>query len=305
MIGFAIWLALFATAGFFAFSAQWLETAILFTVLFFYSLLSINIIRPTHRVLIERFGKFQFYKASGIFFRVPFLQRLIRVNITEMMDDIETQEVITQDNLNAMVDLQVYYKVNENAESVKNSQYNVFNYKAQIIALARTTMRNVIGQNSFIAVNSQRNKLNDTLRKTMQTEVSNWGIDIVRCELKEIKPPSDVQDTMNKVLKAQNEKLAAVDFATAAETQADGLRRAEIKKANGTKTAAILVAEGQAQAIKLVNEAAKKYFTGNAQLLKKLEVTENSLKSNSKIIIAKSAVNPLLLIGDEKAGGSK
>jgi regulator of protease activity HflC (stomatin/prohibitin superfamily) len=90
---------------------------------------------------------------------------------------------------------------------------------------------------------------------------------------------------MNKVVKAENEKVAAIDFATATETMADGARRAEIKKAEGIRQANILAAEGEAQAIKLVNEAADKYFVGNAQLLRKLETVERSLASNAKIVI--------------------
>ncbi len=90
---------------------------------------------------------------------------------------------------------------------------------------------------------------------------------------------------MNKVVKAENEKIAAIDFATAAETNADGVKRAEIKKAEGIKQAKILEAEGEAQAIKLVNEAAETYFVGNAQLLRKLQATETSLQNNAKIVI--------------------
>ncbi len=90
---------------------------------------------------------------------------------------------------------------------------------------------------------------------------------------------------MNKVVKAENEKIAAVDFATATETMADGARRAEIKKAEGIRQARILEAEGEAQAIKLVNEAADQYFVGNAQLLRRLETVEKSLANNAKIVV--------------------
>ena len=123
------------------------------------------------------------------------------------------------------------------------------------------------------------------LQETLRSETKLWGIDIVRTELKEIDPPKDVQETMNKVVKAENEKVAAVDFATAAETQADGVKRAEIKKAEGIKQARILEAEGEAQAIKLVNEAAEQYFKGNAQLLRQLEAVETALKDNAKIVL--------------------
>ena len=135
-------------------------------------------------------------------------------------------------------------------------------------------MRNIIGTLTLKSANSERGKINDELQATLRKETINWGIDIVRTELKEIDPPKDVQETMNKVVKAENEKIAAIDFATAQETMADGARRAEIKKADGIKQARILEAEGEAQAIKLVNEAANQYFIGNAQLLKRLETVE-------------------------------
>ena len=135
------------------------------------------------------------------------------------------------------------------------------------------------------SANSERGRINTDLLKTLMEETNKWGIDIVRTELKEIDPPRDVQETMNKVVKAENEKVAAVDFATAAETNADGVKRAAIKNAEGIKQAKILQAEGEAQAIRLVNEAAELYFVGNAQLLRKLQATETSLQNNAKIVI--------------------
>ena len=131
----------------------------------------------------------------------------------------------------------------------------------------------------------------------MREETTHWGIDIVRAELKEIDPPPDVQETMNKVVKAENEKVAAVDFATATETIADGARRAEIKKAEGVKQAKILEAEGEAQAIELVNKAADKFFVGNAQLLRRLMAVETALSKNSKIVIP-SGTQLVNIIGD-------
>ena len=90
---------------------------------------------------------------------------------------------------------------------------------------------------------------------------------------------------MNKVVKAENEKVAAVDFATATETMADGARRAEIKKAEGIKQAKILEAEGEAQAIQLVNKPPTSYFVGNAQLLRRLIMVETALSANTKIVV--------------------
>jgi len=201
------------------------------------------------------------------------------------MVNAEPQVIITNDNLNAIVDAQVYFKVKEDEQSVKNSQYNAANYRFQIVNLARTTLRNIIGTLSLRSANSERGRINTDLHDTLETETKRWGIDVMRTELKEIDPPKDVQETMNKVVKAENEKIAAIDFATAAETTADGIKRSEIKKAEGIRQAKILEAEGEAQAIKLVNEAAEMYFKGNAQLLRKLQTTENALKNNAKIVV--------------------
>ena len=250
-----------------------------------YLLLGVRIVRPTHRVLIEILGKYQKFGGPGFYWVLPGFQKLYAVNITEKMVNATRQEIITADNLNATVDAQVYFKVKDDEENVKRSQYNVFNYEDQIVNLARTTLRNIIGTLSLKSANSERSRINDELGKVLKTETQSWGIEIVRTELKEIMPPADVQDTMNKVVKAENEKIAAIDFATARETEADGMRRAAIKQAEGVKQANILTAEGQAEAIRLVNEAADRYFVGNAQKLKSLEVTESALKTNTKIVL--------------------
>ncbi|MDD3740370.1 MAG: SPFH/Band 7/PHB domain protein [Bacteroidales bacterium] len=254
-------------------------------VVFVFLLAGIKIIRPTHRGLIERMGKYHKYANPGFHWIIPGIDKLYKVNTTEQMVDAQPQEIITNDNLNASVDAQVYFRVNIDEESVKNSQYNVNNYQWQIVNLARTTLRNIIGTLTLKSANSERGKINAELHKTLCDETRTWGIDIVRTELKQIDPPRDVQETMNKVVKAENEKIAAIDYATAAETSADGTKRSKIKEAEGFKQSKILHAEGEAEAIKLVNEAADKYFIGNAQILKKLETLENALKDNSKIVV--------------------
>ena len=257
---------------------------LILTALFIF-FIGIRIVRPTHRALIEKLGKYKRFANPGFNWIIPVIDKMYQVNITERMVDAESQEIITIDNLNAKVDAQVYFKVRDDEQNVKNSQYNVFNYEYQIINLARTTLRNIIGTLTLKSANSERGKINDELHKTLRSETAYWGIEIVRTELKEIDPPKDVQETMNKVVKAENEKIAAIDYATATETAADGARRAEIKKADGIKQAKILAAEGDAEAIKLVNEAAEKYFVGNAQILRKLQAVENALSNNAKVVI--------------------
>ncbi|HBX53391.1 MAG: hypothetical protein A2309_12625 [Bacteroidetes bacterium RIFOXYB2_FULL_35_7] len=254
-------------------------------IVFFFLLSGIRIVRPTHRGLIERLGKYHKFATPGFYLIIPVIDKMYKVNTTEQMIDADPQEIITNDNLNASVDAQVYFKVIDAEDAVKNSQYNVNNYKWQIVNLARTTLRNIIGTLTLKSANSERGKINAELHKTLCEETKTWGIEIVRTELKQIDPPRDVQETMNKVVKAENEKIAAIDYATAAETSADGTKRSKIKEAEGYKQSKILHAEGEAEAIKLVNEAADKYFVGNAQIMRKLEALEISLKNNAKIVI--------------------
>ncbi|QLH04373.1 paraslipin [Nitrosopumilus oxyclinae] len=273
----------------------------------------IRIIRPTNRAAIETLGKYTRFQNSGITFIIPFVQKMYSVNITEQLVDVMRQEVITKDNLNCTVDAQVYFKVGASEKELKSALYQVNNYDIQIVQLARTTLRNVIGDNVFKDVNSQRGKLNHEVFETMAIETKDWGITIVRVELKEIEPPDDVQETMNMVIKAENDKQSAIDFANARETKADGERRASIKEAEGVRQSLILEAEGQSQAIErvaaahakeiqLVNESAEKYFIGNAKELKKLEVTQASLENNSKIVLTEQGISPTLVLNqtDEK-----
>jgi len=276
----------------------YLYLVIFFVLVFF---IGIKIVRPTERGLIERLGKYLKLAKPGFHWIIPVIDRIYIVNVTEQMVNADPQEIITNDNLNASVDAQVYFRVKNDEESVKGAIYNVNNYKWQIVNLARTTLRNIIGTLTLKSANSERGKINAELYNTLHNETASWGIEIVRTELKEIDPPKDVQETMNKVVKAENEKIAAIDSATAAETVADGIKRAKIKEAEGYKQSKILHAEGDAEAIKLVNEAADKFFVGNAQLLRKLEAVEVSLSKNAKIVVP--AGTELINIIGEMAGG--
>jgi regulator of protease activity HflC (stomatin/prohibitin superfamily) len=257
----------------------------------------IRIVRPTQRGAVERFGRYNRFAAPGFNWVIPIIETMYLVNVTEQLIEANPQEIITNDNLNARVDAQVYFKIRPDEQNVKNSLYNVQNCQYQIVNLARTTLRNIIGTLTLKSANSERGKINAELLSVLLKETRDWGIEIVRTELKEIDPPKDVQETMNKVVKAENEKIAAVDFATARETVADGEKRAEIKRAEGIKQARILEAQGEAEAIRLVNEAAEQYFVGNAQLLRRLEAAETALKSNAKIVVP-SGSDLVNVIGD-------
>lgn len=261
-------------------------------------LAGIRVIRPTHRGLVETLGKYTGFRQPGFNWVIPIIQRLTYVNITERMSDVEPQEIISKDNLNAKVDLVVYYKIRSDETNVFKSQYNVDNLYYQLDVLARTTARNVIGTMVFKDVNSKRNELNMKLKDILVKETKDWGVDVLKVELKDITPPKDVQDTMNRVIKAENEKDAAIDFATARETEADGKKRAAIKEAEGIAQGKIIVANAEAKRIQVVNDAANKHFKGNAQLLRRLDVTESALKDNAKVVLTEKGIRPQIILGD-------
>jgi len=269
--------------------------------LVFYIFSGFRTVRPTQKGIIERFGKYMRTKESGLTWIIPLFEKMYKVNITEQMVDILPQMVITQDKLNAEVDAVIYYRVND----VKASIYNVDNHRLQLSSLARTTLRAVIGNMTLTDANENRSSINQKVEIVLDKETNSYGVEVLRCEIQKIEPPADVQASMNNVVKAEQEKIAARDFATATETKADGEKRAEIKKAEGVKQGLILSSEGRAEAIKIVanadadrikvvNESADKYFVGNAQILKKLETVESALKENVKFIIDSDKVSTIV-----------
>lgn len=258
---------------------------------------SFKIVRPSERGLIERLGKYHRFANPGFHFVVPFVEQIIMADITENMVESGKREMITNDNLNATIDALIFYKVKPDEENIKASEYNVNAYEDQIIALTKTALRNIIGTMTLKDANSERNKINIDLLALLAKETANWGIEVVRAELKEIDPPKDVQEAMNQVVKASNAKLAAVDFATAAETQADGAKRAAIKNAEGIKQAAILEAEGKSKALELVNKTASETMTGGALDLRKIEAIEKAFGSATKILVPTTG-NLMNLVGE-------
>ena len=243
--------------------------------------LGVKILRPVEVGVVEFLGRYSKTASAGFNWVIPFLSKMYRINITERRVDIDPQSIITKDKLNAVVDGVVYYRVEEAQKAI----YNVNNFAASVPSLAKTTLRAVIGKMTLTEANENRDQINEEVEKILSKEVTKWGIDVVRVELQRIEPPDDVQDAMNQVVKAENEKIAALDLATAIETKADGERRAEIKKAEGIAAAIRLKADADGDAIKTVNVAAEEYFIGNAQLLKKLETVAEALKDNTKIIV--------------------
>jgi regulator of protease activity HflC (stomatin/prohibitin superfamily) len=304
-------LILLLAAGSLFYIGERLSLVALLGVLGLIFFMGVRVVRPTEKGLVERLGKYKRFSDQGFHVIIPVLERMIKVNITEQIEDVESQEIITQDRLNATIDAQVYYKVKLDETSVKSSQYNVNDYKYQIVSLAKTTLRNIIGNMSYQDANSKRIEINTKLQTLLTKEAKPWGLEIVRTEIKEIRPPKDVQDSMNNLIKAENTKKAALDLATAAETEGDGKKRANIKSAEGEKRSQILIAEGkrqatileaegQSKAIETVNTAIQKYFKGEAVTFKKLETAATALKRGTKIIVPAKA--SLVNVVSEAAG---
>ena len=269
----------------------WWVIFLLFVLIWIFSI-GIRIIRPRQKGLIERLGKYKKTADQGFHWIIPIIDRMIKVDITENMVDVEPQKIITKDDLNATVDAVVYFRVVDPMKAIYKAQ----NYRAQITSLARTTLRAVIGKMTLTEANENRDEINSKVETVLDKETDSYGVEVLRVEIQKIEPPEDVQAAMNKVVKAEQEKIAALDLATASETKADGERRAEIKKAEGVKQALILKAEGEAGAIvkvadakareiEVVNSSLNKYFRGDAQIFKKLETTAESLKKSSKFVI--------------------
>ena len=260
---------------------------ILFLVLVFTLMKSVTIIHQAQKGIIERFGRYKETLEPGLRFIIPFMDSLVsRIDMRETVLDVEPQPVITNDNVTVTVDAVVYYYVTD----AKAVRYEVTNFYVAVSKLAQTNLRNVIGEMSLDETLTSRERINAALRLTLDEATDKWGVKVTRVEVKEIEPPHDITDAMSKQMKAEREKRATILEAEAYRQkqilEAEGDKQNAILKAEGARQSAILRAEGEAQAIENVSTAADKYFVGNAQLLKQLEVAQASLQNNSKLVIS-------------------
>jgi len=248
---------------------------------------SIIIIHQAEKGIVERFGSYKETLDPGLRFLVPFADTLrARIDMRETVLDIEPQAVITKDNVGITVDAVVYYYVTD----AKAVRYEVANFYSAVSKLAQTNLRNLVGDMSLDETLGSRERINASLRTTLDEATDKWGVKVTRVEVKEILPPSDITEAMSKQMKAEREKRATILDAEAYRQkqilQAEGDKQNAILRAEGDRQSAILRAEGEAKAIENVSTAAKEYFVGNAQLLKQLEVTQASLQNNSKLVIS-------------------
>jgi regulator of protease activity HflC (stomatin/prohibitin superfamily) len=219
---------------------------VILVFLFLLALLGIKTIRPYERACVERLGKYQRTVQPGLNFIVPFIERLIKVDMREQVVDVPPQEVITKDNATVTVDAIIYYEVTDPVKVL----YNVAQFRLATIKLAQTNLRNVIGDMSLDESLTSRERINAKLRDVLDEATDKWGARATRVELQRIEPPSDVTEAMHRQMKAERERRAVV-------LEAEGIKSAAILKADGDKQSKILQAEGQAAAILKVAEADK------------------------------------------------
>ena len=197
-----------------------------------------KIIRPYERGLVERLGKFASERSPGLNVIIPGIDRLITVDMREQVIDVPPQEVITKDNVNITVDAVIYYEATDPQKLV----YNVGDFITAATKLAQTNLRNVVGDLELDAALTSRETINTQLKSILDEATDKWGTRVVRVEMQRIDPPQDVQDAMNKVMKAERDRRAAV-------TEAEGSKKAAILTAEGRRQSQILNAEGEANAV--------------------------------------------------------
>ena len=203
-----------------------------------------RILRPFERGLVERFGKYNREASPGLNIVIPGVEKLAIIDMRESVIDVPPQEVITKDNVTITVDAVIYYEPTD----PKSLVYNVEDFMTAATKLAQTNLRNVVGDLELDAALTSRETINTSLKLILDEATDKWGTSVVRVEIQRIDPPQDVQDAMNKVMKAERDRRAAV-------TEAEGEKRAAILTAEGERQSQILSAEGEAEAIEKVYKA--------------------------------------------------
>lgn len=271
--------------------AELIVTVIFIVIIAVIVLTHVKVIPEYKRLVVFRLGKLMSVKGPGLVFLVPIIDRGIEVDLREFVLDIPPQTCITKDNAPVDVDLLVYMKIFDPQLAVTAVQ----NYIAAATGMAVTTLRAIVGDMALDDVLAKREYINSSLRAKLDEVTDRWGIKVTSVEIKEIKPPRDVQEAMIKQMAAERTKRAMILEAegkrSAAILEAEGQREAMIKKGEGEKQYEILVAEGKKRALELIQEAAEKLGT-NALLLQYLESLKTIAQSPStKIVI------PLELLG--------
>jgi regulator of protease activity HflC (stomatin/prohibitin superfamily) len=220
--------------------------------------LSVRVVQQYEKMLVFRLGKTneQMVREPGLRFLVPIIDRPVKVDIREQFIEVPSQTTITKDNAPINVDFLIYWRIVDPLRSV----VNVANFAGALQGVATTTLRAVIGDISLDEVLSKRDQINELLRVKLDEQTERWGGKVTTVEIREIIPPRDVQDAMNRQLTAERTRRAVVTESEgnrqAAINVAEGQKQSEILKAEGERQAAILRAEGFSQALTRIYGAA-------------------------------------------------
>jgi regulator of protease activity HflC (stomatin/prohibitin superfamily) len=230
---------------------------------------AIRIVPEYQRLVVFRLGRSVGSKGPGIVLLIPVLDRAVKVDLREQVREVPHQTSITKDNAPISIDFLWYYKVLDPAESV----LQVGNFESAAAGIAATTLRAVIGGIPLDDVLSEREHINNMLRTRLDEVTERWGVKVTNVEIREIIPPREVQDAMNRQMSAERIRRAVV-------TESTGTREAAVNVAEGEKQAAILKAEGQKQSAILEAEGAQQAQVLRAQgFAQALEAIFNTAKS--------------------------
>jgi regulator of protease activity HflC (stomatin/prohibitin superfamily) len=208
----------------------------------------INFVRDYERLARFKFGRFQGMLGPGVVFAIPIVHSIHKLDTRIEVVDIPRQTNITRDNAPIVIDFLVYMRVD--IDEAQKAVLEVGHYRAAVIGLATTTLRAVIGDIALDDVLSQRERINEAIRTRLDSETARWGIKVTNVEIREIEPPPDIQESMNRQMTAERVRRAVV-------TEAEGTRESSITVAEGARQATILAAEGDRQAAILAAEGAR------------------------------------------------
>ena len=236
----------------------------------------INFVRDYQRMARFRFGRFEGMLGPGIVFSIPVLHQIRRIETRTEVLDIPRQTNITKDNASIDIDFLVYMRVDINESH--RAVLEVEDYRAAVVGLATTTLRAVVGDIDLDEVLSQRERINESIRVKLDAETSRWGIKVTNVEIREIDPPREIQEAMNRQMSAERVRRAVI-------LEADGTRQANITVAEGEKQAAILKAEGARQAEILSaqgdQQAAVLRAQGFSEALERIFMVAQNVDSNT------------------------
>lgn len=248
-----------------------------------------RIVRQAEKGLVMRLGKFHSIVDPGLTFLLPWVDSLIRVDMRERVINVQPQKVITKDNVTVEVDAVVYYKVTDPVKS----QFAVQNFDYACTTLAQTNLRNLVGDRTLDETLVARDMINTNLRNVLDEATNNWGVKVTRVEVQKIEPPRDITEAMSRQMKAERDKRAAIleaeGFKQSQILQAEGTRQSEILRAEGDAQARITRANAEAEAVRMVSTAAETYFKERAEMMRRLEVLNNTLAHNTKYIVPSDA----------------